>query len=296
MKSPTKLKTEDISRFDKYEVGSVDVYFDPEKHEYYRNVDNNIYSICGGSTIGGYFQRGGLVGLTNYQKGLIKKDVKESIEKYGSKNIDFILSSSFQKPEKELTRSSKVGNETHQKIENFCLDELGREGVKTTNYYKVESDFGFNAFIKFKRETGFIPVEVEKVTWNCFEDNGRTYEYAGTLDSISEIKGDNYLVDWKTSNSIQDAHIIQLSGYFAAAKDKYNLKGAYIVKLIKKNKIDKNGLCVEQAGDYISYEFTKEVLEDIYENVFKQQIISFDAMARLDKSKNKLQTNKIKYE
>lgn len=109
--------------------------------------------------------------------------------------------------------------------------------------------------------------------------------YGGTVDFIAEINGAKYIIDWKTSKSIQQEYFIQTSAYMWAANNGYckevdHIDGIGIVRCDKNStKIDDSFLTYNNPihAQYIDmYIKTFEAMLYTYYNMTKLNMIDHD--------------------
>jgi hypothetical protein len=71
-----------------------------------------------------------------------------------------------------------------------------------------------DAYVKFKRETGFEPKEIELPLYHP------KYLYAGTIDRIGKLNGSQDLIDLKTGGKAKDDEL-QLAAYWELCRVSY---------------------------------------------------------------------------
>jgi len=88
-------------------------------------------------------------------------------------------------------------------------------------------------FIKWQMANEFKLVEAEHIVWS------EQYQFAGTLDCVSELKGKLYLVDFKSSKAIYDDYLMQIAAYMKAYEERTSkeIQGLGILRL-PKNELD----------------------------------------------------------
>lgn len=82
------------------------------------------------------------------------------------------------------------GKKVHQAIHYYNEGDLDEEQLDTALVPYLY------AYKKFMRESGFVPLELEKVVHNA------TYRYAGTLDAIGIKDGRSCLIDYKSGKAM----------------------------------------------------------------------------------------------
>lgn len=114
--------------------------------------------------------------------------------------------------------ATKRGTHVHTATEYYDKGDLDMDSVWPDYLPYVE------AYIKFKKDTGFEPLEIEKRFYN------ERWNYAGTLDRIGRLAGIIALIDIKTG-----AHAfwwpIQLAGYALGVRVEYPKLARYSLRL-----------------------------------------------------------------
>jgi len=108
----------------------------------------------------------------------------------------------------EFQKAADRGTEVHVAIENL----LHGDKVSTVDMEKRVAK-GIQSFIDWYNETKPKILQSEEIVYN------HEHRYAGGLDLLCEIGGVKYVVDFKTSNSVQDKHKIQVAAYHATIKE-----------------------------------------------------------------------------
>ena len=108
-----------------------------------------------------------------------------------------------------------VGTMLHGLIEKYI-----KHGKDATGNIPDEVQNGFIAFLEWEKENQVEWLASELIV--CDEQIG----YTGTLDAIARIKGEIYVIDFKSSKAIYDEYLLQLFAYFNA----YNQNGKEATK------------------------------------------------------------------
>jgi hypothetical protein len=98
-----------------------------------------------------------------------------------------------------------VGNTAHNAI--AFINDGGTIGIKKWYSYTEEVRNSIRAYIRFKRQFGFIPQESEFVIYNLEQ------RYAGRVDCRGLHKNRAYLVDWTTGMKPVEYWKMQLALY-----------------------------------------------------------------------------------
>lgn len=108
------------------------------------------------------------------------------------------------------------GKEVHKAIEDY-ID--GKE-------VQCES-LAYKAFKSFVSDVKPNIIMREQLLYN------EVLEYAGTFDAFAEINGKSYILDWKTSSSMQWDYMMQLAWYLLCMPEDIKVDGLGIVHLDK---------------------------------------------------------------
>lgn len=171
--------------------------FDDKRHRYTLD-DTPIPSV---TTILGVLDK---PGLPYWAAGLVARDAIENCAYWGQRirngeDPERIIRDLKRSPWKERDKAARRGTRIHQVLEaaahgdptdcprdllpmaQQAVDLLDREGVRT--------------------------VETEARGYN------RGLWYAGTIDLIATIRGEAWLLDWKSSRSVHETHVMQVAAY-----------------------------------------------------------------------------------
>lgn len=171
--------------------------FDDRRHRYTLD-DTPIPSV---TTILGVLDK---PGLPYWAAGLVARDAIENCAYWGQRirngeDPERIIRDLKRSPWKERDKAARRGTRIHQVLEaaahgdptdcprdllpmaQQAVDLLDREGVRT--------------------------VETEARGYN------RGLWYAGTIDLIATIRGEAWLLDWKSSRSVHETHVMQVAAY-----------------------------------------------------------------------------------
>jgi hypothetical protein len=102
-------------------------------------------------------------------------------------------------------QSSEVGTLTHLRIAAHLRKE---DPPSTLNFSALQcevSDACFANFLRFAADHEIKPVALERSISGIL--------FGGTCDFVGYVDGRYVLLDWKTSNDVELAHMIQLHGY-----------------------------------------------------------------------------------
>lgn len=159
--------------------------------------------------------------------------IKEERGKHGTKvhkAVELLLAG------EELKMDAQILNPKTEQMEGLTVEEYGAV-ISFADWYKTLKNPKL--------------VESEFTIWN--EKDG----YAGTLDLVLEIDGENWLIDLKTSQSIWPSHEIQVASYAHALKITKKPRLAILQLGYKKNK--NNYKFTELEDKYALFLATKQV-------------------------------------
>jgi predicted RecB family nuclease len=122
-------------------------------------------------------------------------------------------------------KAAEEGTEAH-----VAIEELLNGGVVPTEDMSPKVKKCVQAFIDWHELHKPETLETEQIVYNM---EGR---YAGGCDYVCKIGDQTYVIDWKTSNSIQDKHLYQVAAYRMALDTKYPDAKTAIVHLGNRNK------------------------------------------------------------
>ncbi len=126
--------------------------------------------------------------------------------------LEIILSEAKKAYRTKQDEAKNIGSKVHNAIEVFTKAKDNVEGLRLvralSEYPEIELPFG--AFLKWEKENQFILVKGEH------QVHSKHYRFAGTLDAIAQIKGKLTLADFKSSTSIRDEYVWQVSAYYKA--------------------------------------------------------------------------------
>jgi len=105
-------------------------------------------------------------------------------------------------PQDVLLNAARRGTAVHEALALLDEEALDEETVGDEIRGYIQ------AYLRFKRESGFVPALIEHRDWN------RTYRYAGTLDRTGTIGDDLVVLDFKTG-MVLPGHRLQLAAYAA---------------------------------------------------------------------------------
>lgn len=149
-------------------------------------------------------------------------------------------------------KAALIGTLTH-----FYLERLGKK--KIINYNLLEDynkdivqcvNRGIKEFKEWRKE--FKPKIIKT------EFRLQNERVGGTIDNISEIDGDKYIIDYKTSKNVYPSMFLQLAAYNMLLREEKGMKiDKVAILLLNKKKIE-----------YNFYKMNVEHLEKFYEPVF----------------------------
>lgn len=147
---------------------------------------------------------------------ILKKCINEEYIIRWANNLGF----RHKKYDEELDKLANIGNIAHESIEKFL-----KTGEESNNV----------CFKGFKKWWDILN-QNNKVKLIFSEEEITTQYVGGTIDTLLEINGKYYLVDFKTSTNITIKHFLQLAAYkyMLYISKGYIIDGAIILQLNKK--------------------------------------------------------------
>lgn len=106
------------------------------------------------------------------------------------------------------------GTQVHKACELYDKGELDESGIDDWPWVQY-----FNAYKKFRRDSGFVPETNEERVYN------KVLGYAGTLDIRGPLNGKPALIDIKTTATLSPVVGVQLSAYETALVTSDGWKG-----------------------------------------------------------------------
>lgn len=159
-------------------------------------------------------------------------------------------------------RAADSGKKIHNNIE---LLESGFEVVWDDKKFNEMEWLGLCRFMEFYKNHN---PEIMAKELTVYSDE---YKYAGTLDNISEINGEKWLIDFKFTNAIYPTNFLQLAAYRHAwdemGKEKIDRMG--ILHLKAKTKKAIKGKIQGNGWRLIEPDKTYEHLWDVFLAVYK---------------------------
>jgi hypothetical protein len=163
-------------------------------------------------------------------------------------------------------KAGDKGKEVHGELEK-ALDFWIDAGT-----VQLTEDPIVNAVLEWMRSEGYTPIRTEVAVYNL------DLWYGGIFDAVVEKEGKRYILDFKTSGSVQTKFFYQCGAYSLAIKDmkkEAEIAGAIIVHIPR-------GVSFKpETNVYVRYDI--EQLEDAFKNIL--------TVYKLDQEVNKL----IKY-
>jgi hypothetical protein len=145
-----------------------------------------------------------------------------------------------------MRRAGDEGTQVHNAVEKFLKGEEIRwiepDGKVNYHTHVWKMILSFTDFWTTYKPTLLLSEEF------MFSD---THKYSGTLDLLVDIKGEKWLLDIKTSNSVHESYYLQMSAYTKAYEERYLQKvdrnGIIWLKSSKRG-ADKAGKKMQGAG------------------------------------------------
>jgi len=205
--------------------GKVDLFFNPEKHQYRANGEY----INGVTTALGIIDKPQLMyWAVNMALERITKDWTPN-----KAHDEIYIAESLREAKKAHTakkvRAADIGTLAHNWIEAWCNanplpDPTNRETLNAVN-----------AFKKFIKEHDYKPIIAERPVYS------QKYKYAGTLDSVAWYEGKLVISDNKTSSGIYESMFAQMGGYHQALAEEFPelpIQGHLIINCTKEGDLN----------------------------------------------------------
>lgn len=109
--------------------------------------------------------------------------------------------------EKVLKEKQELGIKFHSDIENYINWSYKSVGPEP------DWDENVQAVIDWADVVEFSPEYLEQHVIS------HIYKYGGTFDCLGEINNKPVLVDWKLTGQLSETYVLQLAGYYQAAKE-----------------------------------------------------------------------------
>lgn len=160
----------------------------------------------------------------------------------GTQFYKFLASKGWDEAEQIKLDAGEKGSRVHRAISMLIEGETITMATKLPDMNGQEKELTFEEYdsiLSFKRffdESGAKTVAHDLIVWNDIDG------YAGTLDWVCNIGGENWLIDFKTSQSVYPSHEIQVSSYSHAYSGVvlHEKHGKSIIKVVKP--VDKLGI------------------------------------------------------
>lgn len=109
--------------------------------------------------------------------------------------------------------AGRAGTAIHKAIEALIAGQtLNEEHYKLEEWVKISSFVDW--YKDYKPNFGLTEVSVAS----------KKHKYAGTVDAIAKINGENYVLDWKSSRNLHKSYPLQFSAYASAIEEMVGLK------------------------------------------------------------------------
>lgn len=143
-------------------------------------------------------------------------------------------------------------------IHKICESHFTKTEIDVSSYEEDELQRAENSFFKY------LPFEKDHTVETIFCEKTLTsaeYRYGGILDAYCIIDGKYTVVDFKTSKSISDEQVLQVSSYYQLLKENgYQVDQLMILCMSKDPKIDFQYRIVSPAECEKYFEIFKHLL------------------------------------
>jgi hypothetical protein len=114
--------------------------------------------------------------------------------------------------QKELAKASEIGSQAHVWIEHNIKAQLMHD-VGPAPIISPAAHLAVAAWENWKATVNFKPLLCEQPVWS------EKYGYAGTMDLLAEINGEETLLDWKTGKAVYQEAFLQNAAYRYALRE-----------------------------------------------------------------------------
>lgn len=156
------------------------------------------------------------------------------------------------KVEDILTKSSIIGSLTHYIIE--------RHNKKKIINYKILDDYSPSIQKSVNNTIKSFKLFLKEYKPKSLKSEFRVQndKYGGTIDNISKIKDEKFLIDYKTSKQVYPSQFIQLAAYNKLLREEEDIKIDKVAILV----LDKKKI------NFQFYQMEVDYLEKYYEPIF----------------------------
>ena len=127
--------------------------------------------------------------------------------------VSWIASQGFHESRQIRDAAGKAGTRIHSAIDSLLAGDVLMEVSYTT-----EEWVKLTSFVDWYEE--YKP-EIIMTEFPIFSKKGK---YAGRVDCLAKLNGEVYLIDWKSSRSIHESAILQVSAYASAVEEMTDVK------------------------------------------------------------------------
>lgn len=226
--------------------GEEEIIFYPKSHRY-KNAKTGDW-LKSVTAVTGIIDKPGLM---YWSVRCMKEYLLEWVKKNDTNFIARVtIKDQIEKASKEWVKvrdeAADFGSEVHDWVESFIKSKLDKTNPpELPSDSKKEVKKGVLAFLRWYNDNKVEFLQTEKFVYS------REYQYVGTCDCVAIVNGDLCILDWKTSNSLQTAHVYQTVGYGIAYEEETGkkLKGLHVVHFDK------------QTGNFGVFTISKQIYE-----------------------------------
>lgn len=206
------------------------VFFDKDKHEYTRIVDDEFYVVPGVTTVTGSLDKEALVPWAAKMTCVWLKANMDITKLYTEEEFDKLLSEAKVHFRNYKEAAAETGTICHDWIEGYVKAKIGN--YEYTNPFPEDprAVSGCEAFLKWCNEHQVVFLASEQKIYS------RQFNFAGTMDILALVDGVLCVVDIKTSNSLHRLEYgMQTAAYEAAVEEESGqiIKERWIIRLGK---------------------------------------------------------------
>ena len=201
--------------------GKVKVIFDPTKRPRYTvRIGRKGVKPLSVSEIANTADKS--FALLPWAKKVTRKHFTLAMEEHGDTTISrdlalTLFGEALDAPEKEKKDAGDTGNAVHEFLHQFARAKIDRtEAPELPADRKVRKCI--KGFLDWYKAHKVVFIESERVVYSM------RYDYVGTLDAIALVDSIVTLIDYKTSEHLYPAFIMQVAGYWNARMEEGGLR------------------------------------------------------------------------
>lgn len=189
-----------------YKIGTVKIRFDDEKHRFWNDKGQPIYSVTAAT---GIIDKSNI--LIAWAVKLVKTYLIEKLDN-GEQITTLDVEEAAKEPRRIKEAAADIGTRIHEWINQW----LESKNPEIPDDEKVRN--GITAFLEFQKKNKVKWLESEKVVYS------KKHDFAGFLDAVGKMGNKLVLIDFKSSNGIYPEYALQVAGYQIAYEEETKKK------------------------------------------------------------------------